>query len=38
MKVLIIGSRPIVIGEAAEFDHAGTQACRALREAAVERR
>ena len=29
-KVLIIGSGPIVIGQAAEFDYAGTQACRAL--------
>ncbi len=36
MKVLIIGSGPIVIGQAAEFDYAGTQACRALREEAVE--
>jgi carbamoyl-phosphate synthase large subunit len=32
VKVLIIGSGPIVIGQAAEFDYAGTQACRALRE------
>ena len=32
-KVLIIGSGPIVIGQAAEFDYAGSQACRALREA-----
>src|SRR5438477_12037702 len=32
MKVLIIGSGPILIGQAAEFDYAGTQACRALRE------
>src|SRR5207253_617205 len=32
LKVLIIGSGPIVIGQAAEFDYAGTQACRALRE------
>jgi carbamoyl-phosphate synthase large subunit len=32
MKVLVIGSGPIVIGQAAEFDYAGTQACRALRE------
>ena len=32
MKVLIIGSGPIIIGQAAEFDYAGTQACRALRE------
>ena len=34
-KVLIIGSGPIVIGQAAEFDYAGTQACRALREEGV---
>src|SRR5205814_6683002 len=32
VKVLVIGSGPIVIGQAAEFDYAGTQACRALRE------
>src|SRR5579864_2906309 len=32
MKVLVIGAGPIVIGQAAEFDYAGTQACRALRE------
>ena len=32
MKVLLIGSGPILIGQAAEFDYAGTQACRALRE------
>ncbi|MGE5541687.1 MAG: carbamoyl-phosphate synthase subunit L, partial [Bacillota bacterium] len=31
-KVLVIGSGPIVIGQAAEFDYAGSQACRALRE------
>src|ERR671928_550263 len=31
-RVLVIGSGPIVIGQAAEFDYAGTQACRALRE------
>ena len=31
-KVLVIGSGPIVIGQAAEFDYAGTQACLALRE------
>jgi len=31
-KVLVVGSGPIVIGQAAEFDYAGTQACRALRE------
>src|SRR3989304_1738774 len=30
-KVLIIGSGPIVIGQAAEFDYAGTQACKAMR-------
>src|SRR5436309_3913845 len=36
MRVLIIGSGPIVIGQAAEFDYAGTQACRALREEGVE--
>ncbi|MCB8815714.1 carbamoyl-phosphate synthase large subunit [Desulfosporosinus shakirovi] len=35
-KVLVIGSGPIVIGQAAEFDYAGTQACRALREVGVE--
>ena len=29
-KVLVIGSGPIVIGQAAEFDYAGTQACRSL--------
>ncbi len=33
MKVLVIGSGPIVIGQAAEFDYAGTQACKALKEA-----
>jgi len=33
-KVLVIGSGPIIIGQAAEFDYAGTQACRALREEA----
>lgn len=31
-KVLVIGSGPIVIGQAAEFDYAGTQACIALKE------
>ncbi len=36
MKVLIIGSGPIQIGQAAEFDYAGTQACRALREEGIE--
>ena len=35
-KVLVIGSGPIVIGQAAEFDYAGTQACRALREDGIE--
>ena len=35
-KVLILGSGPIVIGQAAEFDYAGTQACKALREEAIE--
>jgi carbamoyl-phosphate synthase large subunit len=34
-KVLLIGSGPIVIGQAAEFDYAGTQACKALREEGV---
>jgi carbamoyl-phosphate synthase large subunit len=36
VKVLIIGSGPITIGQAAEFDYAGSQACRALREEGVE--
>lgn len=35
-KVLVIGSGPIIIGQAAEFDYAGTQACRALREEGVQ--
>ena len=35
-KVLVIGSGPIVIGQAAEFDYSGTQACQALREDGVE--
>jgi len=35
-KVLVIGSGPIVIGQAAEFDYAGTQACRVLREDKIE--
>ncbi len=35
-KVLMIGSGPIVIGQAAEFDYAGTQACRALKEEGIE--
>src|SRR5690625_1390394 len=34
-KVLVIGSGPIVIGQAAEFDYAGTQACRALKQEGV---
>ena len=34
-KVLVIGSGPIVIGQAAEFDYAGTQACKALREEGI---
>ncbi len=34
-KVLIIGSGPIIIGQAAEFDYAGTQACKAMREEGV---
>src|SRR3712207_8910793 len=34
-SVLVLGSGPIVIGQAAEFDYAGTQACRALREEGV---
>ena len=35
-KVMVIGSGPIVIGQAAEFDYAGTQACKALREEGME--
>ncbi len=34
-KVMVIGSGPIVIGQAAEFDYAGTQACASLREEGV---
>ena len=34
-KVLVIGSGPIVIGQAAEFDYAGAQACRVLRDAGL---
>ena len=34
-KVLVIGSGPIIIGQAAEFDYAGTQACRTLREEGI---
>ena len=33
--VLVIGSGPVIIGQAAEFDYAGTQACKALREEGV---
>jgi len=36
LKVLVLGSGPIIIGQAAEFDYAGTQACRSLREEGVE--
>ena len=35
-KILVIGSGPIVIGQAAEFDYAGTQACRSLKEEGIE--
>jgi carbamoyl-phosphate synthase large subunit len=35
-KVMVIGSGPIIIGQAAEFDYSGTQACRALREEGIE--
>ena len=35
-KILIIGSGPIVIGQAAEFDYSGTQACRALKSEGIE--
>ena len=35
-RVLVIGSGPSVIGQAAEFDYAGTQACRALKEDGIE--
>ena len=35
-KVLVLGSGPIVIGQAAEFDYAGTQACRSLKEVGIE--
>src|SRR5436853_524259 len=34
-KVMVIGSGPIIIGQAAEFDYAGAQACKALREEGV---
>ena len=35
-KVLVIGSGPIIIGQAAEFDYAGPQACRSLKEEGLE--
>ncbi|MBF0903955.1 MAG: hypothetical protein HXK38_05810, partial [Atopobium sp.] len=35
-KILVIGSGPIVIGQACEFDYSGTQACRALRKEGFE--
>ena len=35
-RVMVIGSGPIIIGQAAEFDYAGTQACRSLKEEGVE--
>ena len=35
-KILVIGSGPIVIGQAAEFDYAGSQACQALRDEGYE--
>jgi carbamoyl-phosphate synthase large subunit len=35
-KVLVIGSGPIIIGQAAEFDYSGTQACEALKEEGIE--
>ena len=35
-RVLVIGSGPIVIGQAAEFDYAGTQVCRTLKEEGLE--
>ena len=34
-KVMVVGSGPIIIGQAAEFDYAGTQACKALREEGI---
>lgn len=34
-KILVIGSGPIIIGQAAEFDYAGTQACLALKKKAI---
>ena len=35
-KILLVGSGPIVIGQACEFDYSGTQACKALREEGFE--
>jgi carbamoyl-phosphate synthase large subunit len=35
-KILLLGSGPIVIGQACEFDYSGTQACKALREEGYE--
>ena len=35
-KILIVGSGPIIIGQACEFDYSGTQACKALREEGYE--
>ena len=35
-KVMVIGSGPIIIGQAAEFDYAGSQACRSLKEEGLE--
>ena len=35
-KIMVIGSGPIVIGQAAEFDYAGSQACQSLREEGYE--
>jgi carbamoyl-phosphate synthase large subunit len=35
-KVLVIGSGPIIIGQAAEFDYSGTQACKSLKEEGIE--
>ena len=34
-KIMIIGSGPIVVGQAAEFDYAGTQACKAIKEEGI---
>jgi carbamoyl-phosphate synthase large subunit len=35
-KVMVIGSGPIIIGQAAEFDYAGTQACKAIKEEGIQ--